>query len=62
MSSFHSEFIIYHSKLNLGLPGGTIKGSGRIQIVGKKEKRFDSSKICLSARIKFIDMLEETKF
>ena len=62
MSSFHSKFIIYHSRLNLGLPGGTIKGSGRIQIVGKKAKRFDSSKICLSERIKFIDMMEETEF
>ena len=27
-----------------------------------KKERFDSSKICLSVRIKFIDMLEETKF
>ena len=62
MSSFHSKFIIYHSRLNLGLPGGTIKGSGRIQVVGKKEKRFDSSKIYLLLGVKFIDMLEKTKF
>jgi len=28
----------------------------------KRRLRFDSLKICLPARVKFIDMLEETKF
>ena len=43
------------------LPGGTTKAIGNESIVGKR-KRFDSLKIFLPARVKFIDMLEKTKF
>jgi len=48
--------------LNLGLPGGTIDEISDGLDVGKREKRFDSSKIYLLLGVKFIDMLEKTKF
>jgi hypothetical protein len=48
--------------LNLDLPGGTINEISDGLVVGKREKRFDSSEIYLPLGVKFIDMLEKTKF
>jgi len=44
------------------LPGGAINGSATIDLLKKKEIRFDSLEIYLLVRVKFIDMLEKTKF
>ncbi len=37
------------------------KGIWKGLFVGKEEERLDTLKMCISARIKFIDMMEETK-